>query len=128
MLAVVTDLELNLLTARWDTRGIEGDFEADGSTIFRTALDASCWLWLIDLRHHGDLTRYSASNFFRTRVVDTAWRAPEGQQLRVALLLGPGFLTVQDELPDADYQQRHHFTAQVFTDEGIARQWLMRSE
>lgn len=124
MLNINTDIEASLLVARWDAPGIAGGFETDATSIFYQCTAQNCWLWLVDLRQHGGLSQYSVNNFFQTRVTDTALRAPEGQQLRVALLIGPDFPTVRAEVPDEDYQQRHHFAAQVFTHEGEARQWL----
>lgn len=128
MLTITTDKDAGLLTARWNGPGPQEEFTHDDTALFYRCLQDDCWRWLVDLRHYGDLNEYNTGSFLRTRIPDTAWRAPKDRPLRVALLVGPGFGTVTAGVPDTGYQERHRFALRLFTDEGAAQRWLTESE
>jgi hypothetical protein len=114
----------HLLVVRWESPGIAEDFIYDDREILTTAQAYKCFRWLLDLRQHGDTTQYNADDLFRTVLPNTKGRFPEATIPKIALLVGRGFTTITSRLPDDEFQERRHYKAQIFTDEGSARTWL----
>lgn len=119
--------EDGLLIARWNGPGYEEDFPNEGREILIFADVNQCWRWLLDYRVHGDTSDYNARDFVQGVLFDAKGRIRQaGEKLKVALLLGPNFTVLPKHLPAAELQERRRIEVQVFTEEGLAREWLLQ--
>ena len=116
----------HLLIARWAEHGIEEDFPFHNREIMNKAHAAKCWRWLLDYRIHGDVTEYNARDLYGIVLPDTWGRCTFVEvEARVAVLVGPAGAVLTAQLPRADFQRRRNYRARIFTDEGLAVQWLL---